>query len=158
MFFLATSIGSLLLGLMLAYIHAKMLADRGDPGAEATMKNTAINATVILAMGILMLGGGSGPLPWYKQPPVKSLYLGIATNLKPRDKHGKGWLAAQAFDKKEAKTAAWIYGLIHKGLTAAICAGVLGGIAALAAHPIAGKIGGGGGGGYVPPGPNRRPF
>jgi len=157
MFFLATSAGSLVLGLMLAYIYAKMLADRGDPGAEDAMKNTAINATVILAMGILMLGPGSGPTPWFKQAPVKSLYMAIATNVKPRDKHGKGWLAAQTFDKKDAKTAAWAYSLIHKGLTAAICAGLLGGIAALAARPIGAKISGGGGG-YVPPGPNRRPF
>lgn len=157
MFFLATSLGSLALGLMLGYIYAKMLADRGEPGADAALRNTAINATVIIAMAILMLGPGAGPTPWFKQPPVKSLYMSISTNLKPRDKKGKGWLAPQAFDKKDAKVAAWMYGLIHKGLTAAICAGVLGGLAALACRPIANSLNSGGGG-YVPPGPNRRPF
>ncbi|MBX3167235.1 MAG: hypothetical protein KF760_07475 [Candidatus Eremiobacteraeota bacterium] len=157
MFFLATCLGSLVLGLMVAYLYAKMLADRGDPGADNALKNTAINATVIFAMAILMLGPGAGPTPWFKQPPVKSLYMAIATNLKPRDKKGNGWLAPQAFDKKEAKAAAWMYGLIHKGLTAAICAGLLGVCAALVAGPIASKLNSGGGG-YIPPGPNRRPF
>lgn len=157
MFFLATCLGSLALGLMVAYIYAKMMADRGDPGADDALKNTAINATVIIAMAILMLGPGAGPTPWFKQGPVKPLYMAISTNLKPRDKKGNGWLAAQAFDKKEAKAAAWMYGLIHKGLTAAIVAGLLGVMAALAARPIASRLNSGGGG-YVPPGPNRRPF
>lgn len=158
MFFLATCFGSLVLGVMVAYIYAKMLADKGDPGADDALKNTAINATVIIAMAILMLGPGAGPTPWFKQPPVRSLYMAISTNLKPKDKKGNGWLAPLALDKKEAKTAAWMYSLIHKGLTAAICAGVLGVLAALVSKPIASKMNSGGGGGYVPPGPNRRPF
>ena len=158
MFFLAVCVGSLVLGLMVAYLYAKMLADRGDPGVEDVMKNTAVNATVIIAMAVLMLGPGSGPTPWFKQPPVRALYMSISKNLKPKDKKGNGWLAAQSFDKKEAKAAAWMYGLIHKGLTSAICAGLLGLCAAMAARPIGSKIGGGGGGGYVPPGPGRRPF
>lgn len=158
MFFLATCLGSLVLGLMLAYIHAKMLADRGDAGADDALKNTSINATIIIAMAVLMLGPGSGPTPWFKQPPVKPLYMAIAKNLKPKDKKGNGWLAPQVYDKKEAKAAVWMYGLIHKGLTAAICAGLLGTVAVLLSRPIARSLNSGGGGGYVPPGPNRRPF
>lgn len=156
MFFLAICGGSLFLGLMVGYIHGKMLSDKGDPGAEAGLRNSAINATVILAVALLMLIPSSGTA-WYKQAPVKGLYSFISTNLKPRDAKGHGWLAPQTFDKKEAKFAVWMYGLIHKALTAAICAGLVGGLAALACIPI-GKSLGGGGGGYVPPGPGKRPF
>ncbi|MBS2033458.1 hypothetical protein JST97_00605 [bacterium] len=157
MFFLGVCGGSLILGLMLGYIYGKMLADKGDPGAEAGLRNSAINTTVIVALAVLMLLPGSGA-PWYKQAPVKGLYSFISTNLKPRDSKGKGWLAPQVYDKKEAKFAVWMYGLIHKALTAAICAGMVGGLAALACIPMAKSLGGGGGGGYVPPGPGRRPF
>ena len=157
MFFFATCLGSLLLALMLAFVWGKYLADQGRPDAEAALRNSAVNLTVVIAMGILMLGPGGGKIPWFKQAPVKSLYMSISTNLKPRDKKGHGWLAPQAFDAREAKAAAWMYGLIHKGLTAAICAAVLGVLASLAARPLASRLGGGGGG-YVPPAPNRRPF
>jgi hypothetical protein len=120
------------------------------------MKNSAINTTVIVALAILLLAPSSGK-PWFKQAPVGSLFTFLSTNLKPRDAKGHGWLAPQVYaDKKEAQFAVWMYGWIHKGLTAAICAGFLGGLAALASIPLAKNLGGGGE--YRPPGPGRRPF
>lgn len=156
MFFLAVCGGALILGIMVGYIYGKMLSDKGDPGAEAGMRNSAINTTVIVALAVLMLAPTSGA-PWFKQAPVGGLFSFVSRNLKPRDAKGNGWLAPQVYvDKKEAKFAVWMYGLIHKGLTAAICAGFLGGLAALACIPMAKSLGGGGG--YSPPGPSRRPF
>ena len=54
MFFLASCGGALIMGLMCGYIYGKMMADRGDAGADVAMRNSAINTTVILALGILI--------------------------------------------------------------------------------------------------------
>ena len=132
---------SLVFGLACGYLHGKFQADRGNPDAAATLRNTAINVTVVLTIGLLMFGPASGgALPWYKQTPAKPLYIAISSNLKPKDKKGRGWLPAQKFDRADARSAAWMYAQIHQGLTATACALLVGLLASFISRPLGDRL------------------
>jgi hypothetical protein len=111
---------------ILALVYAQQAAKSGGD-AERIHRDAAINGTIVLLMGGLLMA----PFPWYKKPPIKGIYTSIATNLKPRDKKGKGWLEPQKYaNKKEEKAALWMYATVHKTLVAALVAtlaGILGG-------------------------------
>lgn len=154
-FFFGLIFAALALGQIVALAYGQTLASKGHSDVSKAHREAAVNATIIVMMGGLIMA----PFPWYKQAPISKAYFAIANNLKPRDKKGNGWLAPQTYgDKKEAKAAQQMYSLIHRSILAAILS-IFGGLAGGAlAKTFEGQIKTGGSQRYVPPSGPRSPF
>lgn len=150
-----TIIGVLLLAQVFALVYAQQAHARGDADVERTHRDAAINATVLLMM-IALLGS---TFEWYSTPALRPLYKAIATNLKPKDKQGNGWLEAQAYaNEQEAKSATWMFKTIHKTLLAAIVSGLLGVVGGVASKAFEAHVKGNIPQAYAPPSGPRSPW
>lgn len=152
---LGTILGVMLVAQVLALVYAQSQAQKGAPDIERTHRDAAINTTVALMMVALLASPGG----WYKQAPLKPLFMAISQNLKPRDKKGHGWLEPQSYkDKKEEKAAMWMYLLIHKTMLAAIVAGVAGVLGGVLSKAFEKQVQGNTAQAYVPPSGPRSPW
>lgn len=153
--FFGMVLGPMVVAQVLALVYGQQLAQKGDVDPEKAHREAAINATVVLVLLVLV----ASPSPWYKQPPVKGVYLQVAKNLKPKDKKGNGWLAPQSYaNKKEAAAAAKVYATIHKTLLAVVIAGLAGVLGGLGSRVFASQLAGSSTSRYQPPSGPRSPF
>jgi len=153
--FFGMVLGPMVVAQILALVYGQQLVQKGHVDSEKAHREAAINGTVLLVLVVLL----ASPSPWYKQPPVKGIYLQVARHLKPKDKKGNGLLAAQTYaSKKEAAAAAKVYATIHKTLLAVVIAGIAGVLGGLGSRGFASQLSGSSTARYQPPSGPRSPF